>query len=111
MRSTSPAATEPLPHVMNNSGNAEWHTPAEVVAVVRRVLVRIDLDPASNPLAQRTVRARRFYTEADDGLSQPWYGRIFLNPPYGRRVVRAFVDRLVEEFNRGSVTEASRAGQ
>ena len=23
------------------------------------------------------------YTKADDGLVKPWYGRVWLNPPYG----------------------------
>ena len=30
--------------------------------------------------------AKRRYTPADDGLVQPWRGRVWLNPPYGREV-------------------------
>ena len=32
------------------------------------------------------AKAPRFYTRDDDGLSQPWEGRIWLNPPYGREI-------------------------
>ena len=27
--------------------------------------------------------AKRGYTQRDDGLSKPWEGRVWLNPPYG----------------------------
>jgi hypothetical protein len=27
-----------------------------------------------------------FYTAADDGLTQPWKGRVWLNPPYGKGI-------------------------
>ena len=30
------------------------------------------------------VRARVHLTEEDDGLSVPWRGTVFVNPPYGR---------------------------
>jgi hypothetical protein len=38
---------------------------------LREVLGRIDLDPASNPIAQERVKAGTFYTEADNGFCDP----------------------------------------
>jgi len=62
------------------TGNPEWYTPAEYIELAREVMGKIDLDPASNPFAQETVKAEQFYTEDDDGLSQPWWGQVWLNP-------------------------------
>jgi DNA N-6-adenine-methyltransferase (Dam) len=51
------------------------------------------------------VRASATYTEADDGLAQPWHGRTWLNPPYGREIGE-WIDKLVSEYETGQVTEA-----
>src|SRR5262249_39145220 len=40
-----------------------------------------DLDPCATAA---NAKAPRFYTRDDDGLRQPWTGRVFCNPPYGR---------------------------
>jgi hypothetical protein len=64
-----------------STGDYEWYTPREVLALVRQVLGVIAVDPASCATAQATMQARTFYTLADDGLRQPWTGTVFLNPP------------------------------
>ena len=40
-----------------------------------------DLDVASPPW-ETHVPAKRKFTKADDGLGQPWEGRVWMNPPY-----------------------------
>jgi hypothetical protein len=84
----------------------ECHTPAEYVDAARTVLDGIDLDPASNAAANETVRAGRYYTTDDDGLTHSWHGRVFLNPPYGRNLTAAFVGKLVAEHAAGNVSAA-----
>ncbi|NJL06380.1 MAG: hypothetical protein HC911_16040, partial [Chloroflexaceae bacterium] len=74
----------------------------------RRVLGGFDLDPASCPEANEQVQAERYFTRAQDGLAQDWYGRIWLNPPYGRGRAnhRAFVATLLREYHAGHVHAA-----
>jgi phage N-6-adenine-methyltransferase len=38
-----------------------------------------DLDVAAAP---HNAKCERYYTRADDGLYQPWYGSVWCNPPY-----------------------------
>ena len=84
----------------------EWYTPREVVEACRAALGAIDLDPASCELAQAVVQAGRYFTAADDGLVQPWAGRVFLNPPYSRNLKAAFVAKLAEGYRAGAVVAA-----
>jgi phage N-6-adenine-methyltransferase len=83
----------------------EWYTPSQYIELVRDVFGGgIDLDPASCEEAQQTVQAKRYYTKDDDGLKQPWSGRVFLNPPYSNPA--PFVDRLIQHHECGDVPEA-----
>src|SRR6516162_6897254 len=94
------------PYRTLNTGNFEWYTPPEYIDLARQVLGDIDLDPASCEFAQQTVKARNFYTKADNALTKPWHGRVWLNPPYGNPVMSLFVDKLLEERNAKRVKAA-----
>lgn len=64
----------------------EWYTPGYIVEPARAALGGvIDLDPASSAKANRTVKAKTFFTEQQDGLEQDWFGNVFVNAPGGKR--------------------------
>ena len=88
------------------TGCNEWYTPSEYVDAARAVMGSIDLDPASNGKAQQIVSADRYFTEADDGLSKEWAGRVWLNPPYGRKLIGRFVDKLLRAYRSSAVSQA-----
>lgn len=71
----------------------EWLTPPEIL----RRLGRFDLDPCS-PIERPWPTADRHFTVLDDGLSQPWDGRVWLNPPFGREAIK-WMRRMVEHGN------------
>ena len=56
-----------------------WLTPIEIV----KALGDFDLDPCS-PVNAPWRLTPLYYTIEHDGLKQPWVGRCFVNPPYGR---------------------------
>ena len=102
---SEPMEPEHRPHVTNNSGCNEWYTPQRYIDLAREVLGEIDLDPASCAFANETVKARLFYSEDDDGLTKPWHGRVWMNPPYSADLVLKFAEKFVGEYNDGNVTE------
>lgn len=88
----------------------EWYTAPRYIEAAREVMGSIDLDPASSELANKTVRATTFYTKKSNGLSLPWYGNVWLNPPYGRSknvsILRLFVERLIYFYEKGDISQA-----
>lgn len=92
-------------HVVNNSGDCEWYTPARIIAAARRAMGGIDLDPASSDQANEHVGADAYFTVAEDGLTRPWHGRVWLNPPYTFPTVERFVRKLADHYHAGDVTQ------
>lgn len=88
------------------TGNNEWYTPSRFVELARQVLGAIDIDPASNAIAQETVKAATYYTQETNGLDKPWNGKVWMNPPYSRNLIGRFIDKMVEEYRTGRCTEA-----
>ena len=93
-------------HRAEGTGENEWFTPEIYIEAARKVMGAIDVDPASHEVAQRTVQAARFYMREDDGLAQPWLGRVWLNPPYTQPWIAQFIDKLLAECHAGRATEA-----
>jgi phage N-6-adenine-methyltransferase len=93
-------------HRAQGTGENEWYTPAEHIEAAREVLGEIDLDPASSIIANRTVRATRFFTLEDNGLEQEWHGRVWINPPYAQPYILHFAQKIAKEYSEGRTLEA-----
>lgn len=73
--------------------NDEWLTPPEIM----RPLGKFDLDPCS-PINRPWPTASNHFTIEDNGLAQPWHGRVWCNPPFGREAVK-WLRRMVDHGN------------
>lgn len=83
-------------HEPGNGGSPEWYTPPSIFDALG---LRFDLDPcAPSPPSAPWLPVDRRFTRADDGMAQPWGGRVWLNPPYGRETGK-WVGRLREHGN------------
>lgn len=60
----------------------EWLTPPALI----KSLGEFDLDPCS-PIVRPWDTARNHFTILDNGLLKEWFGRVWLNPPYGRQLI------------------------
>lgn len=56
-----------------------------------------DLDVAAPQGGIPWIPAQRFFTKAEDGLAQPWHGRVWMNPPYSNPT--PWVDRFLQHRN------------
>lgn len=71
----------------------EWLTPPEIL----NALGRFDLDPCA-PIIRPWDMASEHYTITDNGLWRQWYGRVWLNPPYGSESAK-WLDKMVGHGN------------
>lgn len=65
-----------------------WLTPPYIL----NALGEFDLDPCA-PINRPWDMAANHYTIEEDGLLQPWFGRVWCNPPYGSEM-SAFLEKL-----------------
>jgi hypothetical protein len=82
-------STDPVSHkgVTNT-----WLTPLHII----NSLGVFDLDPCGFP-GHETAKNKFIYPNKD-GLKEEWYGRVWLNPPYGKEQ-QAWLDKLQNHGN------------
>lgn len=93
-------------HVANNSGNNEWYTPPKFIELARQAMGGIDLDPATSEVANRNVQAAKIFTAEDDGRTQQWHGRVWMNPPYAQPLMGDFAEAVASKYESGEIEQA-----
>lgn len=76
------------------TGKGEWLTPPEII----KNLGEFDLDPCSPIDRLWDTACLDHYTIKDNGLIQPWFGRVWCNPPYGKEAVK-WLEKCVRHGN------------
>lgn len=74
----------------------DWITPRSLLSAIGT----FDLDPCAS-MTQPWPMAGRSFTVQDDGLKQKWGGVVWLNPPYDRNVIGAWLARLADHDDGG----------
>lgn len=95
-----------------SSKSNEWYTPSRYIEAARAVMGSIELDPASCEVANRTVKASRYYTEEDNGLAYEWKAKsLWMNPPFGKTNNKSniglFISKLLRAYKSGYIDQAT----
>lgn len=59
----------------------EWRTPQALFDEIAAVYGPFDVDVAARA---DNAKAPVYYTKEDNGLVSPWFGRVWVNPPYSK---------------------------
>ena len=90
-------------HAGNSGAHHGWQTPVALAELLMEAVGGFDLDPCAASADRRRARvnARLLLTVEDGGLSVPWRGRVFVNPPYGR-ALKLWVRKCADEAKTGA---------
>jgi len=85
--------------ISNFDGNRaeDWATPRSLMLWISN---NLGWNPTLDAAASvRNTKAAHFYSKNDDGLTKPWYGNVWVNPPYGK-AIPSWVEKAGKEITR-----------
>ena len=77
---------------LTSTGNIVAETPKYLFDRISSIF-NFSLDACALP---ENAKCESYYTPKDDGLSKPWMGGVWCNPPYGREI-SSWVKKAYEE--------------
>lgn len=82
------------------NGTTEWPTPQWLVDQLAAEFAPegFNLDPAASP---ENTKAPEYFTAEVDGLTRPWHGRVWCNPPYGKTSTPRWLAKAKAEVDQG----------
>ena len=82
-----------------SSKSNEWTTPQNFYIKLNDEF-NFTLDPCCT---KESAKCKKYYTIEDDGLSQDWSNeRVFMNPPYGRKIGK-WIKKAYEESKKSAI--------
>lgn len=81
-------------HHSQKSSTCEWLTPPEII----EDLGPFDLDPCAS-INRPWDTAKNHYTLEENGLTKPWEGLVWCNPPYDRIWLKHFMFSMSQHCN------------
>ena len=82
-------------NALYSSRSGVWETPQPFFDKLNDEF-HFDLDVCALP---ENAKCSRYYTPSEDGLTQPWTGNVWCNPPYGRDIVK-WIRKATEEIQK-----------
>ena len=81
-----------------SSKKQEYETPRELFEKLNKKY-KFTLDAAAT---KKNALCKKFFTKEDNSLEQSWKGeRVYLNPPYGRKI-KHWIKKCQDEFKAGT---------
>lgn len=76
----------------------ENYTPDWFVKPCREFLGGFDLDPFSNAIANKTIKANHIFTIEDNGFNQDWssFQTKWINPPYSKPLIEMAIAKTLD---------------
>jgi len=86
-----------MDNVHFSSATDQWATPQDLFDSLDKAFgFSLDVCADSN-----NAKCDHFFTKEQDGLTQEWVGRCWMNPPYGREIGK-WVQKAYESAQRGA---------
>src|SRR4051812_36875613 len=80
-------------HQSSDAETHTWLTPPHII----EALGPFDLDPCAAPDPRPWPTAKTHWGRHDNSLNRPWFGRVWMNPPYGPKTqIGSWMRRLAD---------------
>ena len=89
---------------VGNPKNDDFYTPKWVFD---QMGLHFDLDVCAPEGGTGLVPADKHYSLKDDGLTSPWHGRVWMNPPYSKPT--PWIEKFIEHGNGVALVPTSKA--
>lgn len=92
------------PDALFDTLNQEFHFDLDVCATAAHEILVPDTMTDVIQLDPGNAKCPIYFTQDDDGLSQDWFGSVWMNPPYTKGQAGVWLTKLIHELMIGHIT-------